>query len=52
MVRTAFSCVVGASAKDTDGSPAALTVLVGPDYPLRAELLAAVERGAMVSQRP
>lgn len=52
MVRTAFSSVVGASAKDTDGSPAALTVFVGPDDPLRAELLAAVERGAMVSQRP
>jgi len=45
MVMNAFSNVVSAP------SPAALTVLVAPDDPLRAELLAAVERGAMVSER-
>jgi AcrR family transcriptional regulator len=45
MVRRAFSNVVSAS------SPVALTVLVGPDDPLRAQLLAAAERGATVSER-
>jgi AcrR family transcriptional regulator len=45
MVMTAFSNLVDAP------SPAALTVLVAPDDPLRAELLAAVQRGATVSQR-
>jgi AcrR family transcriptional regulator len=45
MVMNAFSNLVAAP------SPAALTVLVAPDDPLRAELLAAVQRGATVSQR-
>jgi AcrR family transcriptional regulator len=43
MVRSAFSSAALA--------PAPLTVFVAPDDPLRAELLAAVERGAMVSER-
>ncbi len=43
MVLTAFSNVALTSAP--------LTVFVGPDDPLRAELLAAVQRGATVSQR-
>jgi AcrR family transcriptional regulator len=43
MVRSAFSNVAL--------TPAPLTVFVAPDDPLRAELLAAVERGAMVSER-
>ncbi len=43
MVLTAFSNVTL--------TPAPLTVFVAPDDPLRAELLAAVERGATVSQR-
>lgn len=51
MVRHAFSSVVGPRSEDTDGSPAPLTVFVASDDPLRAELLAAVGRGAMVSER-
>jgi AcrR family transcriptional regulator len=51
MVREAFSNVVGATVEDGDGAPGPLTVFVAPDDPLRAELLAAVERGAMVSER-
>jgi AcrR family transcriptional regulator len=47
MVLTAFSNVVRAQ----NGSPAPLAVLVAPDDPLRAELLAAVHRGATVSER-
>jgi AcrR family transcriptional regulator len=43
MVRSAFSSVAL--------TPAPLTVFVAADDPLRAELLAAVRRGAMVSQR-
>jgi len=43
MVLTAFSNVAL--------TPAPLTVFVAPDDPLRAELLAAVQRGATVSQR-
>lgn len=43
MVLTAFSNVAMASAP--------LTVFIAPDDPLRAELLAAVQRGATVSQR-
>ncbi len=43
MVLTAFSNVAQTSAP--------LTVFVAPDDPLRAELLAAVQRGATVSQR-
>jgi AcrR family transcriptional regulator len=49
MVQSAFSSIVRASTQD--GSPAPLAVLVAPDDPLRAELLAAVERGAVVSRR-
>jgi AcrR family transcriptional regulator len=45
MVLRAFSNVLAAS------SPAPLTVFVAPDDPLRAELLAAVARGATVSAR-
>jgi AcrR family transcriptional regulator len=48
MVLNAFSTVV-LSGEGTDGSPAPLAVLVAPDDPLRAELLAAVRRGAKVS---
>jgi AcrR family transcriptional regulator len=51
MVRHAFSNVVGAPSEDAKDSPAPLTVFVAPDDPLRAELLAAVERGATVSER-
>jgi AcrR family transcriptional regulator len=52
MVVNAFSTVVlGPEEKNTNGAPAPLTVFVSPDDPLRAELLAAVERGAMVSER-
>ena len=51
MVATAFSNVVGAPDENADGSPAPITVFVAPDDPLRAELLAAVARGAMVSER-
>jgi len=43
MVRSAFSNVAL--------TPAPLTVFVAPDDPLRKELLAAVERGALVSER-
>lgn len=43
MVLTAFSNVAL--------TPAPITVFVAPDDPLRAELLAAVQRGATVSQR-
>jgi hypothetical protein len=43
MVLTAFSNVAL--------TPAPLTVFVAPDDPLRAELLAAVQRGATVSRR-
>ncbi len=43
MVLSAFSNVAS--------TPAPLTLFVAPDDPLRAELLAAVERGATVSQR-
>jgi AcrR family transcriptional regulator len=43
MVLTAFSNLAL--------TPAPLTVFVAPDDPLRAELIAAVERGATVSQR-
>jgi hypothetical protein len=48
MVRNAFSNVVPAPDAAADGSPAPLAVFVAPDDPLRAELLAAVERGALV----
>jgi hypothetical protein len=51
MVVTAFSNVVGPPREDADGSPAPLTVFIAADDPLRAELLAAVERGALVSER-
>ncbi len=50
MVIDAFSNVVIAPGEDADGSPAPLTVFVASDDPLRAELLAAVRRGAMVSE--
>jgi AcrR family transcriptional regulator len=43
MVLTAFSGVAR--------TPAPLTVFIAPDDPLRAELLAAVQRGATVSRR-
>lgn len=43
MVLTAFSSVAQ--------TPAPLTVFIAPDDPLRAELLAAVQRGATVSRR-
>jgi AcrR family transcriptional regulator len=48
MVHAAFSNVVLAPESP---SPAPLTVFVARDDPLRAELLAAVERGATVSER-
>jgi AcrR family transcriptional regulator len=51
MVLKAFSSVVLAPDKEADGSPSPLAVLVAPDDPLRAELLAAVERGALVTHR-
>jgi AcrR family transcriptional regulator len=51
MVRSAFSNVVLAPDHRTTGSPAPLAVFVAPDDPLREELLAAVERGAMVNER-
>jgi AcrR family transcriptional regulator len=51
MVMKAFSTVLGAQGEVADGSPAPLTLFVAPDDPLRAELLAAVERGATVSRR-
>jgi hypothetical protein len=51
MVVTAFSSVVHGSDENTNGAPAPLAVLVAPDDPLRAEFLAAVARGAMVSER-
>jgi AcrR family transcriptional regulator len=47
MVLTAFSNVLA----PYEASPAPLAVLVAPDDPLRAELLAAVGRGATVSER-
>jgi hypothetical protein len=43
MVRSAFSNLAL--------TPAPLTVFVSPDDPLRAQLLAAVQRGATVSER-
>lgn len=49
MVLNAFSNVVRAPDADTDGAPAPLAVLVAPNDPLRAELLAAVKRGATVT---
>jgi hypothetical protein len=51
MVLNAFSSVVLGPGENTNGAPAPLAVLVAPDDPLRAELLAAVARGAMVSER-
>jgi AcrR family transcriptional regulator len=51
MVVRAFSKVVRAPGEEANGSPAPLAVLVAPDDPLRAELLAAIERGATVSHR-
>ena len=51
MVQSAFSNLAPASDASTQGSPAPLAVFVAPDDPLREELLAAVERGAMVSER-
>ncbi len=51
MVLNAFSNVLRASDGDAAGSPAPLAVFVAADDPLRAEVLAAVERGAMVSER-
>jgi AcrR family transcriptional regulator len=52
MVVQAFSNVAGTPDEDATGSPAPLAVLVAPDDPLRAELLAAIERGATVTHRP
>lgn len=51
MVVNAFSNVLRAPDQDEQGSPAPLAVLVGPDDPLRAELLAAIRRGATVTHR-
>ena len=51
MVVNAFGPVLHAPDGDTHASAAPLAVLVAPDDPLRAELLAAVRRGAMVSER-
>jgi AcrR family transcriptional regulator len=51
MVLNAFSYVVLAPGADAHGSPAPLAVFVAPDDPLRAELLAAVGRGATVSRQ-
>ena len=51
MVVNAFANVLRAPDEDAQGSPAPLAVLVGPDDPLRAELLAAIQRGATVTQR-
>ncbi len=48
MVVKAFSNVRARNDSVGYGSPAALAVLVAPDDPLRAELLAAVKRGATV----
>ena len=48
MVVSAFSTAVRAS---HEGSPAPLAVFIPPDDPLRAELLAAVRRGATVVER-
>jgi AcrR family transcriptional regulator len=48
MVVSAFSTVVRASHEE---SPAPLAVFIPPDDPLRAELLAAVRRGATVVER-
>lgn len=50
VVRSAFSTVVLAPSEDANGAPTPLAVLVAPDDPFRAELLAAVERGATVSR--
>jgi AcrR family transcriptional regulator len=52
MVLKAFSPgLPGADEHNAKGAPAPLALFIAPDDPLRAQLLAAVERGATVSER-